>query len=334
MGNKRVTVRDLANESGFSVATVSRYLNGDFSAMSNETRNRLEAVVQSSGYIMRKEKTISNTIGLVVPNLTDPYFGMVVDTVQYKASERGYVLQLGVSDDAFAKEEKLIKDMLSTTITGILYMSTVTSKENCFELLKSERKPFVVFDSYLSEVNVPAMVFSNGVYGMFEATKYLIERGHQNIAYLSGLRSGWFEHCRYQGYVNALLSSGIAVNPELVRYVDFSIEAGERGFDELIDNNEQFTAILCENDLLAAGVYRTCQKRNIRIPRDLSVIGYNDSIVSELLNPRLTSVNQNLSEMADAAIDLLIKQVQGQPIIDHVKNVESRLIARESVQEI
>lgn len=334
MSEKRVTVRDLANKSGFSVATISRYLNGDFNAMSNETRNRLKTIIQSSGYVMKKEKSTSNTIGLVVPNLADPYFGMVVDTIECKASEHGYVLQLGVSCDSFIKEEKLVKGMLAPSITGILYMSTVTSKANCFDLLKSERKPFVVFDSYLSEVNVPAMVFSNGVYGMYEATKYLVEKGHQNIAYLSGLRSGWFEHCRYQGYVNALLSSGITVNPELVRYVDFSIDAGRQGFDELVNNNEQFTAILCENDLLAAGVYQGCQKRNIRIPEDLSVIGYNDSIAAKLLNPQLTSVNQNLNVMADAAIDLLLKQIQRQPIDNHVKNVESKLIERESVLAI
>lgn len=334
MGNKKVTVKDLAQESGFSVATVSRYLNGDYSSMSSDTRNLLEGIVRDSGYILKKDRILQNTIGLVVPNLTDPYFGMVVEAVQRKVQEQGYVLQLGIADDSFEKEEKMVREMLSPAVSGILYMSTVTSKENCFDLLKNEGKPFVVFDSYLSEINVPAMVFSNGVYGMYEATQYLVLNGHRNIAYLSGLRYGMFEHCRYQGYVNALLALGIAVNPNLVRFVDFSVEAGEQAFNELIDNNESFTAILCESDLLAAGVYRACGKKQIRIPDQLSVVGYNNSIISELLNPPMTSVDQNLSAMADCAITMLIKQIQGQVLVDHVRKVRSSLVERGSVQSL
>ena len=334
MNGKKVTVKDLANESGFSVATVSRYLNGDYSSMSSKTKEFLDEIVRDSGYISRKDKNPSNVIGLVVPNLSDPYFGMVIEAIQQKINKYGYVLQLGISDDSFEKEEHLIKGMLGPSVSGILYMSTVTSKENCFDLLKNEEKPFVVFDSYLSELNVPAMVFSNGVYGMYEATKYLVENGHRDIAYLSGLRYGMFEHCRYQGYVNGLLSLGITVNPNLVRFIDFSVESGEQAFDELIDNKEQFTAILCESDLLAAGVYRSCVRRGIRIPEQLSVIGYNNSIVSSLLNPQMTSVDQNLSEMAEEAICMLIKQIQGQALVDHVKMVPSVLIKRDSVRKI
>lgn len=334
MGNKKVTVRDLAQESGFSVATVSRYLNGDFGSMSLETRNILEGIVRDSGYVMKKEKTVGNVIGLVVPNVADPYFGMVIEAIHRTVKTRGFILQLGVADDSFENERQAINEMLDPSVAGILYMSTVTSKENCFDLLKSKGKPFVVFDSYLSELNVPAMVFCNGVYGMYEATRYLVDNGHREIAYLSGLRNGLFEHCRYQGYVNGLLSMGITVNPNLVRFVDFSLESGEQAFDELMDRNEQFTAILCESDLLAAGVYRSCGKRNIRIPDQLSVVGYNNSVVSQLLNPQMTSVDQNLDQMADEALTMLVRQIHGEVLIDHVKMVPSSLIKRESVRSV
>lgn len=334
MGNKKVTVKDLAQESGFSVATVSRYLNGDYGSMSLETRNILEGIVRDSGYISKKEKTAGNVIGLVVPNVADPYFGMVIEAIHRKVKARGFILQLGVAEDSFENERQAINEMLDPSVAGILYMSTVTSKENCYDLLKSKAKPFVVFDSYLSELNVPAMVFCNGVYGMYEATRYLVDNGHREIAYLSGLRNGLFEHCRYQGYVNGLLSMGITVNPNLVRFVDFSLESGEQAFDELMDRNEQFTAILCESDLLAAGVYRSCGKRNIRIPDQLSVVGYNNSVVSQLLNPQMTSVDQNLDQMADEALTMLVRQIHGEVLVDHVKMVPSSLIKRESVRSI
>ena len=264
MREKRPTVRDIAQDAGVSIATVSRFLNQDYSAMSDATKRRINEVVTERGYVNQKARA-ERTVAVVIPTLTDPFFAMTVETVSDDLTAAGFSVQLCLTHDSLEEEQRIIRSLLIPAVAGIVYMSTVTSKENCYEMLKAKGKPFVVLDSYLSEYNVPALAFSNGVYGMYNVTKSLLELGHRRIAYLSGLRYGMFENHRYQGYVNALLDAGIAVNPKLARFLGFSMADGISAFRDLRASGEAFTAVICESDQLAAGVYRVCAQEGVSI---------------------------------------------------------------------
>lgn len=333
MREKRPTVRDIARDAGVSIATVSRFLNQDYSSMSDATKQRLHEVVAESGYVNLKARS-SRMAAIVIPNITDPFFAMTVESITAQLEKAGFSVQLCLTHDSVEQEERSIRSLLTPAVSGIVYMSTVTSKENCYELLKAEGKPFVVLDSYLSEYNVPALVFSNGVYGMYEVTKYLLEAGHRNIAYLSGLRYGMFETYRYQGYVNAQLDSGLAVNPKLVRFVGFSLEEGMAGFQDLRASGEDFSAIICESDQMAAGVYKACRQAGLSIPEDLSVVGYNNSTIAAMLEPPLSSVDQQTDLLAERAVRLLQQQIQGETLTDRVQKIAPRFVIRNSVRNL
>lgn len=333
MSGKKPTVRDIAKKADVSITTVSRFLNQDFGAMSDATKQRIHDAVIESGYVNTRVK-LKRTIAIVIPGLSDPFFAMVVENLTMTLEQAGFSTQLCLTGDSIENERRMIQSLLIPTISGIIYMSTVTSEDNCYELLKKAEKPFVVLDSYLSEYNVPAMAFSNGVYAMYEVTKYLLEAGHRSIAYLSGLRQGMFENNRYQGYVQAQLDWGLAVNPALVKLVGFSIEDGMNGFRELQASGEAFTAVICESDQMAAGVYKLCQRMGISIPEELSVVGFNNSLIAEVLEPPLDSVDQQLDQMAYYAVDMLKRQIQGENLTDRVKKIPSWLVIRNSVRSL
>lgn len=330
MCEKKTTVRDLAKETGVSIATISRYLNQDYGAMSEATRLRIQKAVEKSGYINTKSRN-RGTVAVVLPGLADPFFAQMIE--QFSAALEGmdYALQLYVSRNSMKQEEQIIRSLINSSVSGIIYMSTVTSEENCIDLLLDSGKPFVVMDSYLSEYNAPALVFSDGSYGMYETVKYLLAAGHEKIAYLSGLKIGVFEHYRYQGYVNALLDAELAVNPELIRFIGFGLEDGMRGISDLLDSGVQFTAVVCESDQLAAGVYKVCRRRGIDIPKDLSVVGVNNSFIADMLEPGLTSLDQRIDIQVENAIALLQKRIRGEVDGARVCKVASELVCRDSV---
>lgn len=333
MAGSKYTVRDLARDAGVSITTVSRFLNQDYSSMSENTRKKLDELAEKNGYVNPKAKSPMN-IAVVIPDITDPFFAQIVEGVERCSDYYHYNVQLCLSAESFEREEKYIKKLIQQNVSGIVYMSTVNEEKNCYQLLKDAGKPFVVLDSYLSEYNVPGLVFSNGVWGMYEATKYLIQNGHVDIAYISGLRFHMFEHYRYQGYVNAFLDSGLTVKPSLVKFVGFRMEDGMNCFRELLQEKQDFTAIICENDVLAMGVYRVCAEKNIKIPEDLSIIGYNNTILAACAQPALTSVDQSVKEMIRTAIELLMKQIHEEPITDKIVKITPSLVIRDSVRNL
>ena len=332
MREKRPTVRDIARETGVSIATVSRYLNQDYRAMSPATKLRIQEVVEKSGYVHTKNRS-KRTIAALFPSVTDPFFAQMVERLAFALDAAGYTMQLCLSQDSMEQEKRLARNLVSSSIDGIIYMSTVTSEENCIELLRDSGKPFVVMDSYLSEYNAPALVFSDGSAGMYEVTNHLLKAGHENIAYLSGLKISAFEHYRYQGYVNALLDAGQAVNPELTRFMGFTVEDGLRGICDLLDSGARFSAVICESDQMAAGVYKACCQRGISIPEDLSVVGVNNSFIATLLEPALTSVDQRMDLQIDHAIQLLQKQIRGEVNSSRVCKIVPELVCRDSVRK-
>ena len=333
MREKRPTVRDIAQDAGVSIATVSRFLNQDYSAMSDATKRRINEVVTERGYVNQKARA-ERTVAVVIPTLTDPFFAMTVETVSDDLTAAGFSVQLCLTHDSLEEEQRIIRSLLIPAVAGIVYMSTVTSKENCYEMLKAKGKPFVVLDSYLSEYNVPALAFSNGVYGMYNVTKSLLELGHRRIAYLSGLRYGMLENHRYQGYVNALLDAGIAVNPKLARFLGFSMADGISAFRDLRASGEAFTAVICESDQLAAGVYRGCAQEGVSIPGDLSVVGFNNSVVAEMLAPPLTSMDQRMDLLSEKAVRMLQQQINGESLTNRVEKIEPMLVARDSIRSL
>lgn len=330
-----VSIREIAQQAQVSTTTVTRFLKGNYGSMSEATRQRIEAIVEESGYEYHRKKKNTDRIGLILPDITNPFFAQMVSSLEYAASAHGLELVLGITNDNFEKETELVHRYSSGSIDGIIYMSTVSAPDNCYAYLKEMNIPFVAMDSYLqNEDSVPASVCVDGYRAMYELTMHLIDYGHRDIAYISELKYSSFKHNRYTGHTNALLESGITVNPELVKFCGFGPDNGAESFLSLRDAGVQFTAVICENDMIAFGVADECRKLGLRIPDDLSLTGFDNTVMAQYYNPPLTSVNQHLGQQADNAIDMLLRMLRGETFEGKHVNVQPTLVLRESVKKI
>ncbi|MDR1193162.1 MAG: LacI family transcriptional regulator [Peptococcaceae bacterium] len=330
----KVSIRDVAKKSNVSITTVSRYLNNNYDSMSESTRQHIEKIIRQSGYVYRPKKKCLNRVGLVLPDIANPFFAQMVSALETSASRRGYEILLGITGEDFEKEAALVKRLSESDAAGIIYMSAVSTTQNCYDYLKENNVSFVALDSYLDNYTMPAAVYVDGKKGMYELTLALIEKGHRDFAYISGLKYSSFGHSRYQGHINALLESGITVNPELVRFSGFEPGNGAESFLSLRQSGAHFTAVICENDMIAFGVADECRKLGLRIPDDLSLTGFDDTNLARYYNPPLTSVNQHLDQQGEKALELLIGQINGETPEEKYVVIPPTLALRESVKEL
>lgn len=330
----KTSVRDIAKEANVSITTVSRYLNNDYRSMSETTRQRIGEVIKKREYVYKPKKKTNRRIGIVLPDLANPFFAQMANALEYAAGELNLDVQLALSHNDYQKERSHVERMVNNQIAGLIYMSTVSSQENCYGYLTEQKIPFVVLDSYLDEYSVPAAVYVDGKKAVYEISKHLIRCGHRSIAYISGLKYSSFGHDRYQGYTNALLEAGIRVDPELVRFCGFEAANGAESFLSLYQSSIPFTAVICENDMIAFGVANECSKMGIRIPDDLSVTGFDNTYMAAYFSPPLTSVEQHVGRQAEKAMELLLCQIKREPLQEKIVLIEPTLVMRKSVKDI
>lgn len=334
------TIREIAKEAGVSITTVSKLINGEEISISKDTRERVLETVKKYNYVgntgakRKKSSSEKNQIAIVIPELKQMFFAEILEQVEKYCDESGNNLIVCSSRNDFEREKQHIADLIKMGIKGIVYMSVSSTTENCYEDLKKAKIPFVVLDSNLIEYNVPAIAFVDGENGMYSAAKYLIECGHQDIAYITGVRHAKFNNSRHQGYVRALLESGLPVNPQLTAFGNYTYESGGEKAAWLLEHRVEFTALLCENDLIAIGAMRKLEEHGLRVPDDISIIGFDDIYINEMIRPQLTSVNQNLHVIAKEAVDMLIRLADGEVLDNTVVKVTPRLILRNSVKII
>lgn len=338
MSRRTVTIRQIAKEAAVSPTTVSRVVNGDYSSVSESTKQRiLEIVEQHSYQPSRREKaqerTLQGVIGVVLPS-TEPFFIDVAVALQNALDEVSLEMNIRCSRDEFQVEKENIERLLRAGVAGILYMSTARSPSDCYGQLNEGNVPYVVLDSYLQEYNVPAAVFVDGGKGMYDVTKYLIANGHRSIAYLSGISYETFSHNRYQGYSRALLEEGIAVDPAIIQFGSFTFSSGQVCMRNLLEGGREITAVICENDLIAAGALDVVINSGRRVPDDISLTGFDNSLIAQVTTPKLTSVEQPLGDIARTAVGLLVAQINKEKFENKIVAFAPRIIVRDSVLDL
>lgn len=166
---------------------------------------------------------------------------------------------------------------------------------------------------------------------MYDITNYLIENGHRDIAYISGISYDTFNHNRYLGYSKALLDAGIAVDPKVIKFGSFTFNSGRECMRVLLEGKRAFTAVVCENDIIAAGALDAMKELGVTVPDEISITGFDNSLVAEITTPKLTSVEQPLRDIARKAVELLIAQVNNQEIENRIIAYAPRIVVRNSV---
>ncbi|MDQ7879219.1 LacI family DNA-binding transcriptional regulator [Microbacterium sp. QXD-8] len=325
---QRVTLKEIAAQTGVSLTTISKVLNGA-ADVSSATRALVEEQLRMSGYRRRKSKERREYIEVVLHELDGDWALAVIEGVRESAAEVGLAISLSVSGDRRTPGPEWLDAVVRRGPTGIILLFADVPPQGR-ATLKARGIPFVIIDPAGDPApGIPSVGSANWSGGL-AATRHLLELGHRRIAAITGPEEVMSSLARLDGYRAAMTSAGVAIEPEWIRYGDFQREGGERHASELLSLADPPTAIFAGNDLQALGVLYAAQARGIAVPGELSVVGYDDLAIAELASPRLTTVHQPLREMAEQATKLLLQLLdEPRPEVTRVELATS-LVVRDS----
>jgi LacI family xylobiose transport system transcriptional regulator len=325
----KASLAELAGDAGVSVATVSRVLNGR-PGVSPQVRARIEDLLRVSGY-SRKSST-AGLIELVFSELSSAWVAEAVRGVEQIARSAKMAVVVTVSGDLHAPGPEWIEGVVQRGPAGVVLLYADMSADAKAQL-RARNIPFVFVDPAGSPaLDVPSVGSGNWGGGLI-ATRHLIELGHRAVALVNGPNELMCSRARAAGYRSALEEAKIVVQPELMVSGEFSPCSGVEIGTELLGRRDRPTAVFAASDVLAIGVYEAARRAGIRVPEDLSVVGYDDLEVAQWMGPPLTTVRQPMREMAEDATRLLLRLGTGEleATSDSLKSeLAVRLILRES----
>ncbi len=330
---QRPTIREIAVLAGVSIATVSRVVNGN-GYVAEKTRHTVEGVIRDHGYTAnRAARGLSSgrtgLIGVTVPRIHPAYFSLIVAGVADALYEHDMRIVLCPTLHEHDREVSLLERLVHGTIDGGLL---ILPEESTGELrtLMTHGFRFVVVDPRRRIAGPVPTVSAANSSGADEATRHLIDLGHSRIAAITGPH-GWLATAeRTRGYLAALAAAGIAPNPELVIESNFDVDGGRAAAATLLELSEPPTAIFAFNDQLAIGAMQAAFARNLRVPDDLSIVGFDDTAEAELVTPALTTLRQPLAEMGRMGVSLLTRLLDSRQLEALHVELETQLIVRRS----
>jgi LacI family transcriptional regulator len=327
-------ISDVAKQAGVSPSTVSYVLNNS-RFVSDETRAKVLEAVQMLNYrpsalarSLRKGET--QNIGLILPQISNPYFAELGEVMEKTAFELGYNLLLCNSHDDIKIEQRYIDVLLEKQVDGIVYFAAQNDPENLQALLdKYPNYPIVIVDRVIPFPQLDLVVADN-VLGASMAVEHLIEMGHQRIACISGPTRFTASNERITGYCKALEKAGITIYPELISYCDGSPESAKLLTQKIIKMKLPPSAVFSTTDITAIGVLRALSEAGLKVPDDMAVIGYDEIHLGSYLCPSLSTIAQPKKEISQIAIKFLIERIGDKSLPKRTCLLPPKLIIRES----
>jgi LacI family transcriptional regulator len=304
----KLTIQDIARLAGVSKATVSRVLNQK-PDVDPETRQRILRIMDEQGFVPSITASglaggRTRMVGVLVPSLTWPFIPEIVQGVAEVVEKSSYELLL-YSIPPNKDRVAALQRILDTKLTAGLLVIVPGQALPRLKQLREEGMPVVVIDDQHLPADVPWVGADNRL-GAYNAVRHLISLGHRRIAHIQGPLSYQCSHERYQGYTQALLESGITPEPELLVQGDFEIAGGRACARQLFELENRPTAIFAGNDHMAWGVLEEAESARLRVPDDVAVVGFDDTVPSSHKRPPLTTVRQPFHEMGQRAAEVLL----------------------------
>ncbi len=309
-GSSKVTIVDVAREAHVSYATVSRVLN-DEPYVKPETRERVQAAVDQMGYVANRQARSLRTgrsqmLGLLVRDLGTSYIGGVIAGIDAEIGETGYELLLFTTHHR-AREPQYVATFVGGMADGLLLVLP-RNIEAYSELLNRQRFPHVLID-YEGSAMGPA-ISCNNRQGAYDGTSYLFGLGHRRIGFITGNLEMDSARSRLLGYRQALSDHGIAEEAGLVVEGDYQQPGGYAGAQALLSLPRPPSAVFASNDVMAFGAMEAIRDAGLRIPFDISVLGFDDTQQAATVSPALTTIHQPLHEMGQQAVQMLLTYIE------------------------
>ncbi len=335
-----VTLKDIAAEACVSITTVSNVVHNRSSRVSPELVQKIREIIDREHYVpsmtartlVNDESYIIGVVTHMTPQnigstMSDPFLGTFVEGIEHRTREEGYFLMIRSVEDAQALESLRRSWKLSGVIlTGVF-------ADEFFAGVQHLGIPFVLIDSYLDAPDVYSIGLEDEK-GGYLATKHLLENGHRTIAFASPtVREGGVVEKRLNGYRKALHEYGVPFDPSLVFTQEMFVEEGKR-LGHLLAEKPEITGIFASADILAAGIMTGLREKGVLVPRDKSIVGFDDNYLCRLTNPCLTTIHQDAEQKGVLAVDMLLAQLRHEPQKDHSIILPVSLVERESVRNL
>jgi len=329
------TIQDVAWMAKVSIATVSRVINNSQHKVNQATRERvLEAIraldyrpnALAQGLILKK----TMTIGIIIPDISNPYYAEIVRGIQDVADQTGYAVMLQNTDRKQDRIVKFIRLFREKLADGIIFSGGIIHGYETLSALKELRKRVVVIGRH--DVDFPAVRIDN-VGGATQAVQHVIDLGHKRIGLIDGPEGSTTGVDRLMGYKNALAQSGYPIEESLMKQGDLTIRSGYLAARELLQGSDKPTAIFAVNDLMAFGAINAAKELGLHVPDDLSVVGCDNIPLSSYFEPPLTTVEIPMYDVGTAAMRMLIDLISGKPF-ERVTWFKTTLLVRHSTARI
>jgi LacI family transcriptional regulator len=329
-----VRLKDIARHAGVSVMTVSKALR-DEPDVSAATKVRIKSLAQQMGYVpdssaqgLRNRTT--KLFGLVIPSSTNPIFARVIFAIEERAHELGYDVLLAHTHNLPAREEVCIRRLLSRRVDG-LFISPVyrfEAEARIYQEVLARQIPTVLIGPPAPFCKSFVSVETDEQGASFAATQHLLKLGHKRIAYLTGSPTAPWVHERFEGYRRALREAGLDVDDKLVFQAGSTIEDGTKAALQMLNESCGATAIQTVNDLVAIGCADALLSKGLRIPEDISLVGFGNILTAEYFRVPLTTIRQPKYRLGMAAVEAMMNLLKGQRV--EMKRLPAELIERKS----
>ena len=331
--SKKTTLIDVARHAGVSRATASLVLRNS-PLVADTTREQVLASMRELGYVYNRaaanlRSRESRTIGLVVTDVTNPFFAELAVSIESRLTDANYAVLLSNTLDDLNKQDRLLQIMNGHQADGILLCPAENTPTQTLELLRRWNLPFVLIARYLPESECDYAGADN-VAGAGLAVKHLFERGHRRIAFLGGNPHSSARRERLLGYQNALNKLGLGAVPGLSVFSPVSRRGGYEALLNLLDQPDPPTAALCYNDVVAFGGMLALQSKNMTPGQDFAIVGFDNIADAALVRPALTTVAISPEQIGEAAIELLLKRIEATDAPPQRRVLAPKLVIRNS----
>ncbi|TYP74514.1 LacI family DNA-binding transcriptional regulator [Paenibacillus methanolicus] len=335
---KNITIYDIAKEADVSVTTVSRVLNGT-APVKASTKEAVLRVIEKHKFqpnalarsLIKKE---TGTIAMIVPDITNPFFPEVFWGSENEAREKGYTFFLCNSAGEYGRESEYLSILREKRVEGIIFVGGRINLANCPPELVQEVVdtakgiPVVLVNGHLAKSQLHR-VYTDEAAGAALAAQHVIDLGHREIAFIGGMEELTTTIQKVKAVKRKLEEHGLGLRKDRLLFGEFSITAGRELMAKLLEQADRPTAVICVNDFTAIGAIKAATERGLRIPDDISIVGFDDSPLSTAVIPELTTVTQNTNELGKLAVERIYQINNGLPA-KRSTVLQPKLVVRQS----